>query len=57
MLDELMPLLAELPRGLSQEIIGSLTGISRLLGDLEAAQSGLERKLALIEAERIVAEQ
>jgi hypothetical protein len=56
MLDELMPLLAELPRGLSQEIIGSLTGISRLLGDLEAAQSELERKLALIEAERIVAE-
>lgn len=51
-----MPLLAELPRGLSQEIISSLTGISRLMGDLEAAQSELEHKLALIEAERIVAE-
>jgi hypothetical protein len=56
MLDALMPLLAELPRGLSQEIISSLTGISRLMGDLEAAQSELEHKLALIEAERIVAE-
>jgi hypothetical protein len=31
-------------------------GISRLLHDLDAAKSELERRLALIEAEQIVAE-
>ncbi len=55
MLEELAPLLAGLPRGSSQEILGSLTGISRLLCDLDVARSELERKLALIEAEQIVA--
>ena len=55
MLEELTPLLAELPRGASREIVGSLTGIARLLDDLEIARSELERKLALIEAEEIVA--
>jgi hypothetical protein len=54
LLEELAPLLAELPRGASQEIIGSLTGISRLLRDLELARSDLERRLALLEAEQIV---
>lgn len=56
MLEELAPLLNELPRGISQEILGSLMGISRLLRDLDAAKSELERRLALIEAEQIVAE-
>lgn len=56
MLEELAPLLAELPRGVSQEILGSLTGISRLLRDLDVAKSELERRVALIEAEQIVAE-
>jgi hypothetical protein len=55
MMEELAPLLNELPRGISQEILGSLTGISRLLRDLDAAKSELERRLALIEAEQIVA--
>jgi hypothetical protein len=55
MLEELAPLLAEVPRGVSQEILGSLTGISRLLRDLEVARSELERRVALIEAEQIVA--
>jgi len=55
MLEELAPLLAELPRGVSQEILGSLTGISRLLRDLDVARSELERRVALIEAEQIVA--
>jgi len=55
MLEELAPLLAELPRGASRDIVGSLTGIARLLDDLEVARSELERKLALIEAEEIVA--
>jgi hypothetical protein len=55
MLEELAPLLAELPREVSQEIVGSLTGISRLLHDLEVAEAELERRLALVEAERIVA--
>jgi hypothetical protein len=54
MLVELAPLLSELPRGHSQEIVDSLTGISRLLGDLEVAEQELERRLALIEAEQIV---
>jgi len=54
MLEELAPLLTQLPRGLSQEIVDSLTGISRLLGDLEVAETELERRLALIEAEQIV---
>jgi len=56
MLEELAPLLAELPRGVSQEILGSLTGISRLLRDLDVARSELERRVALIEAGQIVAE-
>jgi len=56
MLDELAPLLAELPRGLSQEIVKSLAAISRLLSDLELAKSELERKLALVEAEQIITE-
>jgi hypothetical protein len=55
MLEELAPLLAELPRGISQELLGSLTGISRLLHDLDVARSELERRLALVEAEQIVA--
>lgn len=55
MLEELAPLLAELPRGVSQEILGSLTGISRLLRDLDVARSELERRVAIIEAEQIVA--
>ncbi|HUV73747.1 MAG TPA: hypothetical protein VMW79_05535 [Anaerolineae bacterium] len=56
MLGELAPLLAELPRGLSQEIVKSLAAISRLLNDVELAEFELERKLALIEAEQIIAE-
>ena len=56
MMEELAPLLNELPRGISQEILGSLMGISRLLRDLDVAKSELERRLALIEAEQIVAE-
>ena len=55
MLEELAPLLAELPRGASRDIVGSLTGIARLLDDLDVATAELERKLALIEAEEIVA--
>jgi hypothetical protein len=54
MLEQLAPLLGELPRGTSQEILGSLTGISRLLHDLDAATWELERRLALVEAEQIV---
>ncbi|HUS70061.1 MAG TPA: hypothetical protein VM075_04700 [Anaerolineae bacterium] len=54
MLEELAPLLAQLPRGASQEIVESLTVISRLLRDLEVAETELERRVALIEAEQIV---
>jgi hypothetical protein len=54
MLEELAPLLAQLPRDASQEIVESLMGISRLLHDLEVAETELERKIALVEAERIV---
>ena len=54
MMVELAPLLSQLPRGHSQEIVDSITGISRLLGDLEVAEQELERRLALIEAEQIV---
>jgi len=50
----LAPLLAQLPRGASQEIVESLTVISRLLRDLEVAETELERRVALIEAEQIV---
>lgn len=53
-LEELAPLLAELPGGAGQEIVGSLTGISRLLHDLEMAKTELERRIALVEAEQIV---
>ncbi|HJX38971.1 MAG TPA: hypothetical protein VJ714_10235 [Anaerolineae bacterium] len=56
MMEELAPLLNELPRGISQEILGSLMGIFRLLRDLDVARSELERRVALIEAEQIVAE-
>jgi hypothetical protein len=56
MLEQLAPLLAQLPRGASQEIVESLMLISRLLHDLEVAETELERRLALIEAEQIVAE-
>jgi hypothetical protein len=54
LLEELTPLLAQLPRDASQEILGSLTGISQLLHDLELARSELERRVALFEAEQIV---
>jgi hypothetical protein len=54
MLEELAPLLGELPRGASQEIVRSLTGIARLMDDLDMAKAELERKLALFEAEEIV---
>ena len=54
MMVELAPLLSQLPRGHSQEIVDSITGISRLLADLEVAEQELERRLALIEAEQIV---
>jgi hypothetical protein len=53
-LEELAPLLAELPRDISQELLGSLTGISGLLHDLDVATWELERRLALVEAEQIV---
>jgi hypothetical protein len=53
MLEELAPLLAGLPRGASQDIVNSLSGIARLEQDLDRARSELERKLALIEAEEI----
>jgi hypothetical protein len=55
MLEELAPLLAQVDRRSSQEIVDSLTAISRLLHDLEVAEKELERKVALVEAERIVA--
>jgi hypothetical protein len=54
LLEELAPLLIDLPRGVSQEIVGSLSGIARLQHDLELAVLELERKLALFEAEQIV---
>jgi hypothetical protein len=53
MLEELAPLLGELPRGASQEIVRSLTAIARQLDELELARSELERKLALFEADEI----
>jgi len=55
MLEELAPLLSELPRAASQDIVRSLTGIARLLDDLDVARAELERKLALLEAEEIIA--
>ena len=55
MLEQIAPLLSELPRGDGQEIVRSLTGIARLLDDLDVARAELERKLALIEAEKIIA--
>jgi hypothetical protein len=54
MLEELAPLLAQADRRASQEIVESLTVISRLLHDLEVAETELERKVALVEAEEIV---
>jgi hypothetical protein len=53
MLEELAPLLGELPRAASQEIVRSLTAIARLLDELELARAELERKLALFEADEI----
>ncbi len=55
MLSELAPLLADLPRGSSQEIVSLLSNMARLEHDLERARRELERKLALIEAEQIIA--
>lgn len=54
MLEELAPLLAQVDRRASQEIVDSLTAISRLLHDLEVAETELERRVALVEAEEIV---
>jgi hypothetical protein len=54
MLEELAPLLAQVDRRSSQDIVDSLTAISRLLHDLELAETELERKIALLEAERIL---
>lgn len=54
LLEELAPVLAALPPAVSQDVVGSLTGIARLLDDLDVARLELERKLALIEAEEIV---
>jgi hypothetical protein len=54
MLSELAPLLADLPRGSSQEIVSLLSNVARLEHDLEEARKELERKLALFEAEQIV---
>jgi hypothetical protein len=56
MLEELAPLLADLPREASQEIVESMSSVARLKRDLSLARSELERKLALLEAEQIVAE-
>lgn len=55
MLAELAPLLTDLPRGSSQEIVNLLSNIARLEHDLERARRELERKLALFEAEQIIA--
>jgi hypothetical protein len=54
MLSELAPLLADLPRGSSQEIVSLLSNVARIEHDLEEARKELERKLALFEAERII---
>jgi hypothetical protein len=54
MLAELAPLLADLPRGSSQDIVCLLSNIARLQHDLERARGELERKLALSEAGQIV---
>ena len=56
MLEELAPLLADLPRGASQEIVELLSNVARLERDLGLARSELERKLALLEAEQITSE-
>jgi hypothetical protein len=55
MLAELAPLLADLPRGSSQEIVNLLSNVARLEHDLEQARAELEGKLALFEAEQIIA--
>lgn len=55
MLSELAPLLADLPRGSSQEIVDLLSNMARLEHDLGRARRELERKLALFEAEQIIA--
>jgi hypothetical protein len=54
MLSELAPLLADLPRGSSQELVNILSNVARLEHDLEEARRELERKLVLFEAEQIV---
>lgn len=54
LLEELAPVLTALPPDVSQDVVGALTGIARLLDNLDVARLELERKLALIEAEEIV---
>ena len=56
MLKELAPLLADLPRETSQEIVESLSNVARLERDLGLARSELESKLALVEAEQITSD-
>ena len=58
---ELARLLNELPPGkrwiVKQEILGSLNRIAQLLANLEAEKAELERIIAILEAEAIVADQ
>jgi hypothetical protein len=57
---ELARLLNQLPPGrrwaVKQEILGSLNRIVQLLANLEAEKSELERMIAILEAEAIVAD-
>jgi len=55
MLSELAPLLADLPRGSSREIVNLLSNMARLEHDLDRARGELERRVAVIEAEQILA--
>jgi hypothetical protein len=58
--EELARLLNQLPPGrrwtVEQEILGSLNRIVQLLANLEAEKSELERMIAILEAEAIVAD-
>ena len=58
---ELARLLNQLPPGrrwtVKQEILGSLNRIAQLLANLEAERAELERMIAILEAEAIVADQ
>ena len=58
--EELARLLNQLPAGrrwiVKQEILGSLNRIVQLLANLEAEKSELERMIAILEAEAIVAD-